>query len=624
MRFRRPIRTLALLLLAGALPSAAQQAEPERWRIQGNLGFDFTNTVQSTLNKSGIIQEGSENSGLLGDLRLNADGFVMDPRFLHLNLSFDGARGANSTDIGSINHSGLNWALTTAFLPRSRIPLRVYYARSQFDSSGLNLDQNSDDSRFGAEWNLNFPNRPRVSLGVENFVTDVRVPTALSNVSFGQRSAHVGINDDWKGWHWNFGFSEAASRSNALLGVATGATLRNSSRAINFTATRSFWENKGAFSLQNHELWRTDRIPDQGTNSASELSNTALISIQHTPKLSSSYSYSYIRVGFGSLGSLNPSPVPGDITLILPATFAAHSVSGSVGYAPKSWLRLTQSLRYTRTTPNARAVEAQETLAEAQSTIGVQKSWHQVDFDASYGPRLQRLTTNLGRSTHAFSNDFTGRIMWGDMRRVRLGGSYRRSNLNLLEQLGGFTKNRDFRFDAESQRFHPFSFRAGIGRGEVELVNLSGRTAQNFTLFNFQANHPRLSLGISQSLGDGAGAVFPGISLDREFLIIPLPVGSLVITPLLNRTTRSRSADVMVRLHGRLEVGADYRSEKNLFFASRQDYRVIEIRGRYRIGKMTFEAGLGNFLTRIGTLPGISGNRINRYFIRVGRDFKIF
>jgi hypothetical protein len=624
VRFGWPIRSAVFLLLAGVLPSVAQQAEPERWQLRGNLGIDLTNTTQSTLDQSGEAQNGSGNSGLLGDLRLNGDGYLLDPRFLHLNLAFDGARGANSTDIGSIDHSGLNWGLTTALLPRSHAPLRVFYARSRFDSSGLNLDQNSDDSRLGVDWNLTFPKLPRINLGLERFVSDVRVPTALADVSFGQRSSHVGLNDSWKGWMWDFGFGEASSRSNALIGVATTAPFRNASRAVTFTTTRSFWEKRGSLSVQNHDVWRTDRIPDQGENQTSEVSNTAILSLQHTQKLSSSYSYSFVRVG------LNSSPVSGSVAepenflLILPATFTAHSLNGSLNYTPKNWLKLSQSLRFTHTTPDVRTSEGQETLTEAQSTVGVVKSWHQLDFDASYGPRIQRLTTNLGRSVDKLSHDFSGRAAWGELRTVRLGASYRYSNQNLLEQIGGFTNTRDFRFDVESQRFRPWTFRASLGRAKVELLNLTGNTSQEMTNFSFQVNHPRFSLGLSQSLGDGAGAVFPGIPVDREFLIVPLPVGSLVFTPLLDRTTRARSADVVLRLHRRVDLSADYRSEKNLFFASRQDYRVVEVRGRYRIGKMTFEAGMGNFLTEIGLNPGISGNQLRRYFVRIGRDFTLF
>ena len=602
----------------------AQQAEPERWHLRGNLGIDFTNTTQSTLNPLGNPQDAAGNSAVLGDLRLNGDGFVLDPRFVHLSLAFDGSRGANSTDIGSLDQSGLNWGLTTAFLPKSHAPLRVYFAKSKYDSSGLNLDQNSDDSRLGVDWNVIFPRLPQINLGLERFSTDVRVPTALSDVSYGQRASHIGLSDSWKKWLWDFSFGESNSHSNALIGIATATPFRNSTRAITFSTNRSFWEDKASFSIQNHDVWRMDRIPEQGDNRTSEISNTANLAIQHTPKFSTIYSYNFTRVGLQSSLLSGPTVDPENFLLVLPATFTAHGVGGAANYTPRRWLRLSQSLRYTHTSPDPNAVEGQTSLTEAQSSIGVIKTWRDLDFDASYGPRLQHLTTNLGRSSNKFSNEFAGRVGWGEMRQVRLGASYRYSNQNLLEQIGGFTNTRDFRFDVQSQRFRPYNFRASIGKARVELLNFSGSTTQDVTNFNLQLTHPRFSLGLSQSLGDGAGEIFPGIPIDRQFLIVPLPIADLVLTPLLDRTTRARAADAVLRIHRRLDLSADYRSEKNLFFASRQDYRVIEFRSRYRIGKMTFEAGMGHFLTKIGASTGTSGNQINRYYFRIGRDFNLF
>jgi hypothetical protein len=624
MRLRFTVLVATILLAAGVLPCAAQQDEPERWHVFGSAGFDFTNTTQSLLQPSGGQESASANTALLGDLRLNGDGFLLDPRFLHLNLSFDGAHGANSTDVGSLHHNGLNYAITSAFLPRSRIPLRVYYANSHFSSSGINLDQNSDDSRLGVQWDLFFSKLPHINLGFERYTSDVRVPTSLSDVSYHQRSWHVGLDDTWKEWKWSLGLGDVGGTSTALGDIGGPQPLVSTNRALDFLTTRSFWQRKANFSLQARDLRRNDQLPGQGSSLSSELTNHAVLSIQHSEKLSSSYSYSFSRVSYESQFAPTSLPGVGNTGLVLPAAINAHTLAAAVNYTLTSWLRFSQQVRYSHMTPFTQTAEAQQSLLEAQPSVSFQKTWHHLDFSARYGPRFQRLTTNLDRAANSFSNSFDGRLNWGDVHLLRLGASARVSRLNLVEQIGGFSQDHQYRFEADTGLLKPLQIHAGVGRVSVELLNLSGRTQQSFTSYDLQLNHRRFALSLAQSLGDGAGALFPGSVRNPDFFIIPLPIGSLIATPLLDRTSRSRSANLVLRLNRRLDLSGSYRSEKNLFQLSQQDYRVVEMRGRYRIGKITVEAGLGNFLTNVEAAQGIAGNRINRYYVRIARDFRLF
>jgi hypothetical protein len=619
-----PTRILLILLVGGAVRSAAQQAPPERWHLQGSAGFDFTSSNQSILSPLSSSEQGSGNTGLLGDVRLNAGGYVLDPRFVDLNLSFASAEGANSTDIGSLSHDGLSWALTTSVLPKSRFPLRFYYARTRFASSGLSLDQTSNDSRLGLEWTILFSKLPRINLGFERYGSDVTVPTSFSDVSFHQRAWHVGANDTWKDWQWAWNFSDAQGSSLAAGGINLGGALQDSSRSINFTTSRRFWSDKANFSAENRELWRNDQLFGQGLNSTAETYTTGLLSVQHSEKLSSNYSYNVARVNFANGLNFLSGPTSGETQLLLPVSFTSNTLGAGVDYRLTHWLSLSQALRYTHTTPFSAAVESEVSLVDAVSGIQAHRTWRAFDFSARYNPRIQRVGTNMDRSADSFSNGFDGRIAWGTAQRVRLVGSYRVSKQNLLEQINGFSNDSQWRVDADTRRLNPFHIHLGAGRVSVELLNLSGKTKQEFTSFDLQVDHRLFSVSLGQSLGDGAGALFPASLQETQFLIVPLPIGTLIATPLLDRTTRSTSANLTFHLSHRLDLGASWRREKNLFQISQQNYRTYDIHGAYRIGKMSFEAGLGNFRTDIEAVQGLTGTRVNRYYIRVARDFKLF
>src|SRR5690348_1813840 len=127
----KPIRAILLTTALAVLFSANAHAqysnyEAPRWRVNGFAGFDLTHTLQSQTNST------FETGQLfpLGDLRLIGDGFLVDPKFLHVNGAFDYQKGANTSDRGDLGMGGMNMAVNTAFLPNSHLPLRVSYTRT--------------------------------------------------------------------------------------------------------------------------------------------------------------------------------------------------------------------------------------------------------------------------------------------------------------------------------------------------------------------------------------------------------------------------------------------------------------------------------------------------------------
>jgi len=606
-----------------ALRAQLEDLAPERWTIYGSAGFDLRNTILATLGDSGKTLHSGANTGLLGDLRLNANGFLFDPKFLQLNLGFNGSKGTSSTDIGAMDNSGISWAVTSALLPHSRMPLRVYYANSRIGTSGLQLDQTSNDSRLGVDWTLTFAKIPRVTLGLQRYVSEVVVPLSASNVSYRQFSWSVGLSDTWKNWDWSLGLADARGNSQAFGGLDLGGLFHNNDKSLNFSANRSFWQRKGNFATHVRDLGRHDQLGTLGASNLDELLTSSVLSISHSQKLSTNYTYGLTRVSFSQEQGSNPQPGGPAISLVPFTNVTAHSLGAGASYQAASWLRIGPQARYSVTTPIAGVAESRTSLADLRSSVSTQKTWHGVDVSGTYTPLMQRVGTSKGRSASSFSNNFDGRVAWGEERNLRLTGSGRISRMNIVEQIGGFSEEREFSLQGVTRRLRSFTVRGGAGRTRVELLNFSGQTAQSFTNYDLGIEHKKFGLSYSQNLGDGAGAVFPGVVREPDLLIFPLPISTLIGTPLLNRTTRAKSANFVLRLNHSLDLRANWRVEKDLFFVSRQDYRNYEIMARYRIGKVTIEGGLGSYRALVDSAQTISGNKLNRYYLRIARDFRI-
>jgi hypothetical protein len=118
--------------------------------------------------------------------------------------------------------------------------------------------------------------------------------------------------------------------------------------------------------------------------------------------------------------------------------------------------------------------------------------------------------------------------------------------------------------------------------------------------------------------------LFPLGLLDHQFLVIPLPIGQLLATPLLNRTTHAQTVSLLGRPRRRLEVSAAWRTEDTVLAASEQTFNVLQTDARYHLGKFTVEGGYSRNLNDVTFITGISGTRLAIWYFRIGRDFKLF
>lgn len=621
----RDARIAATLLLGLVLPAGAQQPPPEPWHLRGSLGLNLSKTSTTPLRPFFGSQQGSDYSTAAGDLRLNLSGFLKDPRLLLFTLDLNGQRGSNSIEAGGYRNTLLSGGANLLFLPQRPFPLRFYYRNSQFDASGAGFDQDSDYSTLGFDWSLNLSQLPRLTLGFSRFTNDIRLPTSLSDISYRQRLWRIGVDDVWSGWEWGFGFDDYANVSNAIGGFALSSDFEEDLRVLGARVRRSFWERKAQLAFENRTQWRDTLLLDRGSTKSTDSYTHASLRVSHTPKLSTSYFYNYVRVKLRSdvPEAARPSFF-GPITLLQPSLFNSHYTGGRLEYRLAPTLRFFEEIRYYRLTPPTDSFEARKSQAESLSGVAYLGSWRGLELGGSYVGRYQLLGTNFGNHADTFSHDVEARVGWGNVRRLRLLGSARYSKLNLVEQLGGFTEESRWRLQADTSRLPGLRLRFSTGRTRFEFLNLGGNTEQDNTDFSLQLDHKRFSLGLARTLGDGAGALFPSTIRQRTLISIRLPLDELIATPLLDRTTHATSANLILRLHRSLDFSANWRVESNDFAASEIDYRLAEVRARYRLGKFTFDAGLGFYRTEVLTVQGPSGTDIKRYFFRAVRDFMVF
>jgi hypothetical protein len=232
--------------------------------------------------------------------------------------------------------------------------------------------------------------------------------------------------------------------------------------------------------------------------------------------------------------------------------------------------------------------------------------------------------TTLNNAPNSWSNSLTGRVGWGDARYVRLTASGQDTRLNLVEQIGGFTDEKRVGLEAETHRIRYFRLRATGEYSQLALLNLSGDTRNKTLLYSLQADHRLFTVVFTTAFMDGAGALFPLGLIDRQFLVVPLPLSQLLATPLLNRTTNSRSVSLIARPRRRLDASVMWRQEDTRLTASDQTFNVLQADARYHLGKFSLEGGYSRNLNDVIAVTGLTGSRLALWYLRIGRDFRIF
>jgi hypothetical protein len=621
-----PIRQffrVAALAIMIPLETQAQYPnyEPPRWHANGFAGFNLTHTSQEQADGNGQ----SDQLFPLGDLRLNTTGFLVDPRLLELSSALDYQKGVNSSDVGDLSTGGLNLAISSVFLPRSHLPLRAAYSRTNHGVSGLGLTQNDDSSRLDVQWDVFEPKLPHLTLSFQKYGNTVHVPASFADHNYDDTAFSLGASDSWKDWHWNGNFSQSYGNSGGAASIlGLNSAYDNSSRSGGLNVGRTFWDNKARLIFDNREIWRHDSLSGDGNNRSSEFTNNVNFDVQVTPRVTLAAGYGFAKVDFSGSsfnGVLGPGGAPVQVLALSSST--SNTFSGRVDYRPWDWLRFSQDVRTVRLTPIDSAPESETSFTDTASTIAAEHRRRSLDVMGSYTGRYQLTGTTLSNTPDSWSNSFAGRIGWGNAQRVHFTAIAQDTRLNLVEQIGGFTDEKRLGLEAETHIVKHFRFRVNGEYSNIDLLNVSGDTRSKNVLYSAQADHRLFNLWFSQSFMDGAGALFPEGLIDRTFLVVPLPISQLLATPLLNRTTSARTAGLIGRPRRNLDLMLTWRTEDVTLVGSRQEFKVLQGDARYRLGKFSLEGGYSRNLNDVTNITTFSGNRLAVWYFRIGRDFKV-
>jgi len=615
---------LVTIALAAALPGFAQEQAPERWNLQGTLGADLSSTTNTPLFAPSNSNLASGYSTVAGDFGLVLGGFLKDPKFVPFTIDFSGEHGSNAVALGGFRDTVYDFGFSASFLPDRPFPLHIFYRKSEYGANGTGFGETSDTSSFGLTWELRVPRLPHVDVHYLRQANEVQLPTSLTNSNFHLNQLGIDANDRWKGWNWNAGFDDFSTTNNAVAALTLASPFQENLKLQDLLVTRTFWDTKARFNLAERLEWQEEDLLGQPGGRFTDAYVTSQLQIQHTPKLSSHYFYTFTNISQSGGTSLSGSEGSSNLSLIQIPAFTSSTLGGGVDYRIIPSVTLFQQVQeyFVTTVPGVGEAETSEFDSMTGAAFG--RMWRGFELGGSYSGHFQELGTTLGHHPATFSNDLQGRVSWGDVRRVRLTASGIDSKYNLVEELGGFTTNRSLRLQAETTRLRGWHLQGSAERARLEYLSASGDVKTNTTNYSAQVEKGRVALGAGRQALAGAGALFPALVTAQQWLGLPLPLGELVATPLLNRLSHVNTAAATLRLRRQFDVSANYMSERDQLAASEPKFRTIDVSARYHIGKLGIQAGFGSYRIENITVPLRTGNLLNRYFLRISRDFKFF
>jgi len=618
MKHINKIRMLLAIGIIAVAPGYAQNIEG--WHMRSTVGFDLSNNTFVPI--SSAATEKNAPSGFIGgDLGADLSGIVMDPKFITFDTNFNYEHAANSSAGLDYASGGLGGGFDFQFLPVSHYPVEIFYQRTAADTTGSLFGSNSDTSQLRLRWTLDPPHAPHLVLQHEKNDNTVLLATSLLNTGYKESDWLAQANDRNAGWYWNIDFNKGNFNASSIGVLSLLGNTQEDYRTFDARAYRTLWDGKATLNTSVYAQHFFFTFPGPSTSLNDNFQVSSDLQVQHTRKLSSRYDYSFSRQSVEN-NDLTQSTTP--ITVVNLPTLNTQSLEAGLNYQLIEPVRLFQDVTYQHLTPISDIFESSTSFFQSASGISVMKRWRGFDFNTTYTGRFQTLGTNLSNRGNTFSNNVDSRVAWGDPKNVRLTGTYRYDKLNFVEQLGGFTQFNTYGLHAETTRLWGVRVAGGAERGRVDILNLAGDNRRNFTNYLVEIEHRRFQFNASRGLEAGAGSIFPTPLLGSFFIAQPLPIAQLIGTPLLDRTSRSTNVSLMVRPKDNLDVGAYFRREDDLLFTSNQGYRLWEIRGQYKIGKVSVEAGVGSLRSSINQFDSMSGLRINRYWFRIRRTFNFF
>lgn len=621
MKSTNKIRILAVLGLLFVTPCLAQEPTLQNFHLRSTLGFDVSGDSFAPINNFGD-QKSAPSQSIGGEVGMDFSGVLFDPKFLNFDSNFSFQHGANSVNQLDYSNGLLSGGASVSFLPSGHYPFEFLYQHNAADTTGSIFGSNTTTTQLRAKWSIKRPDLPNIDLGYTRDGNDVKLAESLTNTGYKQSEFFADAHDRTAGWVWNasanLGKFDALSVGSL---VFLGDTTENY-RVFQGRTYRNFWDNKALFNADVRQQHYDFHFPGDGTSLNDDLLLSTSLQLQHTSKLSTHYSYSYSHLNQENTDGSNTTGSA--LNILAVPTFDTQSITAEVDYQLLPSLRVFENAQYQRLTPFSNTLESETSYMQLNSGVTAIRKWKGFDLSATYVGQFQSLGTSFDNRGNSFSNNVDARVGWGQSKTVRVTGTVRLDNVNIVQQIGGFSKLSLYGGQAETTRFWGVRLAGGVDKGTVELLNLSGDTRRNYTNIYAQLESRKIQLSASQGFTDGVGSVFPTPLQGNFFIAVPLPVEQLIVSPLLNITTKSTNFSALFRPKYNLEVGAFYRKENDELISSSQNYRLWEIRTRYNIGKISIEGGFGNIHNMLDQANTVSGLNINRYWFRIRRTFNFF
>jgi hypothetical protein len=590
------------------------------------VGADLSDTTSTQLFAPANAAAVSNYSTAGIDWNLLFGGYVKDPKFIPFNINYSGEHASNAVALGGYRDNVYDFGFNTAFLPDRPFPLHIFYQKSEYGANGTGFGENSDTSSFGLTWALLLKHWPKVNLRYLKQDNQLQLVTSVTNSSYRLSELGIDASDEWKSWKWTAGFNDFSTASNAVTAVSLSSPFQEAVKFQDLLATRTFWDDKARFSFMDRLEWQQESLQGQPAGQFTDAYASAQLQIQHTPKLSSNYNYTFTEITESNEPTLNGTASSSNISLVPIPAFTSNTFGGGVLYRLIPSVSIFQQVQGFFVTGAQGAGEAENSEMDSMSGASFARTWRGIEMGGTYTGHLQVLGTTLGNHPETFSNDVQGRVGWGDPGRLRLVASGVDTRDNIVDQLGGFSNTRSVRMEAESTGLRGWQLRGTAERVRLEYLSVSGDITSDNTNYGVQIQQRRLTLGGGRQTSAGAGALFPAVVTAETWLSNPLPLNELVGTPLLNRIAHTDTAAASLRLGARFDVMAEYNSERDQLATSEPSFRTMDVTARYRVGKVVVQFGAGSY--RIENIavpgPGQTGNLVNRVFLRVTRDFKLF
>ena len=434
-----------------------------------------------------------------------------------------------------------DFGFAASFLPDRPFPLQIFYRKSQYGAIGSGFNENEDTSTLGIDWALRVRRLPHLDIRYLKQDNEVQLPTSLTNSSYRLNQLGIDASDQWMGWKWSAGFNDFSTTNNAVEALTLPSPFQEKLKLQDLLVTRTFWDDKARFNFGDRVQWQEQGLWAEPAGRFTDAYANAQLQINYTPKLSSNYFYTYTDISqSGETSLIGAETSSSNLSLILIPAFTSNAFGGGVQYRIIPSLSVFQQVQEYLVTPVQGVAEAETSEFDSLSGTYFGKVWRGLEFGGTYAGHVQVLGTTLGHHPATFSNDLEGRVAWGNTRRVRLIASGIDSRYNLVDELGGFSTNRDLRLQAETTRLFGWHLRGSAERARLEYLSVGGDIVSDTTNYSAQLQQRRLSLSVGHQDLTGVGALFPAIVSAEEWLSTQLPLSELVATPLLNRLLARR------------------------------------------------------------------------------------